>query len=845
MVRIDLPGSWRFRQADSPEWFPARVPGCVHTDLRRAGKIPDPFWGSNERDLAWIEEKGWIYQCHFSCEMAVLQHENFELVAEGLDTFAVLTLNGKEIGQAENMFLARRFDISKALKLGDNLLEIAFRSPMDVIRQRIKPGHPPEACDPVGGSSLVRKEQCSFGWDWGPRLPSSGVWLPIFLEAWSGNRIESVRVEQRHASGKVQLAFQPVLARSGKGHFSGTISFQGKQVGVIEKLKTVLHRPRLWWPNGHGESALYDVELTLHDEDGNVLDRWKKKVGLRTIVLERKPDKFGESFQFVVNGRPIFAKGANWIPAHSFITEASPAIYDDLLSSAVEANFNMIRVWGGGIYEKELFYDLCDEKGLLIWQDFMFACALYPGDKMFLKSVAAEADYQVRRLAHRACLALWCGNNELEQKPSEINKTQKRKRAYQELFYHLLPAAVRKWDGTTPYWPSSPHNPEGYEKGHNNERAGDYHFWEVWHARKPVKRYEETNPRFCSEFGMQSYSSPEVASTYCPPSDWNIFGPAMENHQKNGAGNQIILDYVSRLYRFPRDYPSLAYLSQLNQAYCLRVGVEHFRRTMPRTMGALYWQLNDCWPVASWSSLEFGGRWKALHYEAKRFFAPALISIYIPGEETTAYASNRVKSTIRDVHLYTVYDAPKAAVGTVRWGLYHLEKGRLLGGKKRVSLRYGEAKKQLALDFGKEIKSFGAASCYFRAELILGGQVVSRQTAYLTAPRYLELKNAPVRTKLKKTGPSQFTLTLTSSVFQPSTFFELPGISHRANDNFIDLFPDEPREIFLRTNKDFSRDSLERALRVHSLVDSYDSGEGRRNEAQDGPGRRSRSAQLE
>jgi beta-mannosidase len=542
---------------------------------------------------------------------------------------------------------------------------------------------------------------------------------------------------------------------------------------------------------------------------------------LRTIVLDRHADEFGESFQFVVNGRAIFAKGANWIPAHSFVVEADASLYDNLLTSAAEANMNMLRVWGGGIYEKEAFYDLCDEKGLLVWQDFMFGCALYPGDREFLASVAAEAEYQVRRLAHRACLALWCGNNEIEQMPQEITRTRERKKAYEDVFYGVLPKAVGAWDGVTDYWPCSPHNPEGYEKGHNNERAGDCHFWDVWHSRKPVKRYEEMNFRFCSEFGMQSYSSPEVAATYCPPEKWNVFGPEMENHQKNAGGNQIILDYVSRLYRFPKDCAALAYLSQLNQAYCMKVGVEHFRRAMPRTMGALYWQLNDCWPVASWSSVEFGGHWKALQYEAKRFFAPALISVHVAGDESSNGPGNRLRSTIHEVHLHTVYDAPENTQGSLEWELCHLQKGRLRGGTKKVALRYGEAVRQLSLDFEVEMAKYGAARLYLRAELIIGGRTASRQTTFLTAPRYVELQKAPIRVGLKKKGPRHYVLTLQSPVFQPATAFELPGIAHRAEDNFIDLHPDEPRQIELRTERDLDVATLHGKLKVASLVDSY------------------------
>ncbi len=820
--RLLLSSSWKFRRATGTKdgWLPARVPGCVHTDLRRNKRIPDPFWGDNEKQLQWIEESDWLYRTEFTLPPAFRGRKHIELVFEGLDTLARIRLNGREIGRSESMFLGYRFEVGSLLKPRGNVLEITFLNPMDYIRklQAETPDAYHEWNDAVGGCSFIRKEQCAFGWDWGPRFATSGIYLPIYLEAWEENRIESVRVVQKHRGDLVELDLETKTSTN-TGTFRGTVSLDGKVVSRFDDLKTSINNPRLWWPNGHGTQPLYEVRLELVIE-GRVVDVWQKKIGLRTIVLDRHPDEFGETFQFVVNGRTIFAKGANWIPAHSFVTEAGHALYDDVLTSAVEAGMNMLRVWGGGIYEKEEFYDLCDEKGLLVWQDFMFACALYPGTPEFLALVKQEAAYQVQRLAHRASLALWCGNNEIEQMPQEIVKTPARKKAYDDIFYRVLPEAVAKYDGTTPYWPCSPHNPEGYEKGHNNERAGDCHFWDVWHARFPVSRYEEQNFRFCSEFGMQSYSSPEVAETYCDPENFNVFGPEMENHQKNGAGNLIILDYVSRLYRFPSDYAALAYLSQLNQAYCMKFGIEHFRRSSPRTMGALYWQINDCWPVASWSSLEFGGRWKALHYAAKRFFAPALVSIHIPGRETVGIG-NSLKSTIHDLTIHTVYDGLEDGPATIVWSLHHLEKGELRSGKKKVALRYGESVRQLSLDFQGEIKKHGARSLYLRVELIRNGEIISRQTAFFTAPKYMALQDGKTVAKMKKLGEKRFELTLSSKVYQHAVAFHFQGIRYRASDNFIDLFPGEERQFEIRLEKDLALSELRKRLEVTNLIESY------------------------
>ena len=486
---VPLTDNWKFHEPRKKKWYPARVPGCIHTDLLRHKLIPDPFWGSNERELQWIEKLDWDYVTTFSVSADLLNQEHIELVADGLDTVATITLNGREVARTENMFIGYRFPIESFLRKGRNELAIRFTSPLSYIESHRTADHFAEWNDPVGGSSLIRKEPCSFGWDWGARFATSGIWKSIRLEAWSGNRIASVRVEQRHEKKSVTVTAQPELAvkmrgRRPRDQFRTRISLHGENVAESQGLEVTVANPQLWWPNNMGAQPLYLLEVELLS-DGQVIDRWTKRIGLRTILLDRHPDQWGESFQFVVNGVPLFAKGANWIPAHSFVTEVDRAMYEGLLDSACQANYNMLRVWGGGIYEMDDFYELCDEKGLLVWQDFMFACAQYPGDRHFLKSVEAEAAFQVARLRHHACLALWCGNNELEFMQTDILKTPQRKKAYDDLFDKLLQNAVKEFDGVTAYWPSSPHVPGAYPNpGVNwsdNERAGDCHYWGVWH----------------------------------------------------------------------------------------------------------------------------------------------------------------------------------------------------------------------------------------------------------------------------------------------------------------------------------------------------------------------------
>ncbi len=824
--------SWEFLDAKSQRWLPARVPGCVHLDLRRHGLIPDPFYGSNERDLEWIELQDWSYRVAFDVDPALLAHEAIELVADGLDTIATLTLNGKVIGKTENMFIGHRFAVKDVLRPGRNELSIVFTSPRTYIDAHHSPDRFHEWNDPVGGASLMRKEQCSFGWDWGPRFPTSGVWRDIRLEAWHGTRLDHVRLTQTHGDdGQVGLHWTAALVGSGAagGDFDGwtfrsRLSLDGQEIASGEGVNSLyVPNPQLWWPNGAGAQPLYTLEIDLVDTKTNVvLDIWKRRVGLRTIVLDRHQDEWGESFQFVVNGRAIFAKGANWIPAHSFVTECDRATYDDLLGSAADAHMNTIRLWGGGVYESDDFYDLCDEKGLLLWHDFMFACAQYPGGEGFLRSVEAEAAYQISRLHHHACLALWCGNNEVENMAAEIARTPERTAAYEGLFHDLLPAAVAAHDGTTAYWPASPHNPAGWRVP-AGDRGGDVHNWEVWHQRKPARAYEEKQSRFYSEFGMQSYPSPEVAATFCPPEELNVFAPAIENHQKNAAGNQIIFDYIARLYRFPKDYAALAYLSQINQLHCMKVGVEHFRRGMPHTMGALYWQLNDCWPVASWSSIEFGGRWKALHYGAKLFFAPALLSAWVSGEETNG-RSNWITSTIHAVDLYTVYDGLELErAATIGWELWHLDGRKLDGGGKDVTLRRDEKHLQEKLDFAKPMAEFGARNIYVRTFMTIDGETVSEDTVFLTAPRRMNLPRAKVEAAVQDIagGAHEFDVEFRSPVFQHRVKFEVDGLAYRADDNYFDLYPDTPRRVRVRLLGKEPVSASDLRITTMSLVDSY------------------------
>ena len=816
--------SWQFRDATKrTPWRAAIVPGCVHRDLQRHGLIPDPFWADNENRLQWIEERDWEYRAVFSVPADLLREEEVELVADGLDTVATVRLNGREVARTENMFIGWRWPVKSLLRPGRNELVIHFGSALAYIRSHRRDHQPREFNDPVGRCTVIRKQQCQFGWDWAPRLVTAGIWRDIGLEAWTGNRLDSVRVAQHHrGADRVVLEVTPELVRPDPAAtLRWRLSLGAVTVAAGEGTTIKVDHPQLWWPNGQGSQPLYRLEVEVGDDTGGEYGSWMRRIGLRTVELERRAARWGESFRFVVNGRPVFAKGANWIPAHSFVAGLTRADYERDLRSAVAAHMNMVRGWGGGVYESEDFYDLCDELGLLVWQDFMFACAIYPGDAAFLRSVRAEAEQQVRRLRHRACLALWCGNNEIESLNRELLQQPKLRRDYDALFHEVLPAVVARHDAVTAYRPSSPFRGQGKEPTPAaGERRGDTHFWEVWHARQPVKDYEKYAFRFVSEFGMQSFNSAETQATFCPIEDGNVFGVTMKSHQKSRGGNQIILDYVSRLYRFPKSQDALIYLSQLNQAHCMQVGVEHYRRLMPRCMGALYWQLNDCWPVTSWSSIEFTGRWRALHHVARRFFAPALVTAHVPGDETDTIGNYR-RTTVREVHLYTVYDAPTPARGVLRWDLFHLDGRVVARGRKTVTLRPGEAVRQRTLDLARPMAEHGRDNLHLRIALDIDGHCASEDTVFLTPPRFMALRKTQTEVSVRLLAPTCAALTFLSPVFQHRFAFDLPGLAHHSSDNFFELYPGEARTVVVEFTSAPKLARIREALTFRSLADTY------------------------
>lgn len=828
ITSFKIHSGWTFGRCDESARYAAKVPGCVHTDLYREGLIPDPFYGQNEAQLQWIEECDWEYSTEFDASDALLAADHIDLVADGLDTLATVSLNGQVIAETSNMFVGLRCTVGGLLKKQGNQLLVRFANPMDYIRAREGKPLSPIACDPIGGRQQIRKQQCAFGWDWGPRFASSGIWRDIYLEAWSSARIEDYKVEQTHSPAGVSVRVIPELLGAGGATLCtarllfGDVIVAESSSREVEGLVLMVEKPELWWPNGQGAQPVYRLELELTDEAGALLDSRSQALGLCEVLLDRQKDEWGESFQFKVNGRVIFAKGANWIPSHCFVNEGEELAMD-ALDSARDANMNMIRVWGGGVYESDTFFQRCLENGLLIWHDFMFACWTYPGDEAYLASVREEAVYQVRRLRNHSHLALWCGNNEIVQMHWEkMRDHPEEAQAYVKLFHEILPEVIETHGGASAYWPSSGWNPQDPMGFTDNVDSGDTHFWGVWAARQPVEAYEALEHRFFSEFGMQAYPWPETAATFTKSR--NIFSPDMNCHQKNGSGNEIIFHYISTLYRFPKDYESTVYLSQLNQAYCLRFGIEHMRRNMPRTMGALYWQLNDCWPVASWSSLDFGGRWKVLQYAARRFFAPLLVSVKRVGEETVIWSNNYRVSDINAMEVHTIYDGPCSVTGELSWALWSIQSGKQVAdGGGVVELLAGEARLYDTVDCEAAIQEYGRDDLVLRTRLSAPDNEESCNTTFFSAPRHLEFQKPSYQLEVVELAAQQFELTLQSDVIAYQVFLNLEdALEFRASDNAFELFPSEVKKVLIRVLEPLSLDDFKRKLKVFSYYDTYE-----------------------
>lgn len=813
-----LAGKWKFRKSDSQEWLAATVPGGVHTDLLALDRIPDPFVGDNEKKVQWVAESDWEYTTSFSVDADVFNLPHLYLVCDGIDTLAEVNLNGQVLGKTNNMFRQYRWDVKPLLKANNNELMISFSSPVRFGAEQQEKRYLPGVTQAITGGPHLRKAPCHFGWDWGPQLPPIGVWKDIRLEGYESIRIEDVHLRQKHVNGKVTVTAEVTLQTWDNVEVAAVLKLISPDGKLLESTASVksnkatlnveVDNPQLWWPNGHGDQPLYKVSIEVSQELKQ-LDKKDYQLGLRTIELRQKPDEWGKSFTFVVNGLPIFAKGSDWIPADSFPTRISDAYLDGLIRDAALTHQNMLRVWGGGFYEEERFYDLCDRYGILVWQDFVYACSVYPlDDAEFLENVRIESIENIRRLRHRASLALWCGNNEMEWGWVEWGWNQPDVQAFKEpydrFFHHLLPEWCKAEDPDHSYWPSSPSSDTPFEDP-NGQKQGDAHYWDVWHGRKPFTAYRSQYPRFMSEFGFQALPPLATIKTYAEEADWNMTSYIMERHQKNDSGNQLMVAQMLDTFRLPKDFESLVYLSLVLQAEGIRYGVEHWRRHTDRVSGIIYWQLNDCWPVASWSSIDYFGRWKALHYAARKFYAPLLLSIEDKPTEQNVYVTN---------------ESREGWQGSLRWSLELLDGKVITSGKADAKVAPFGVSQVCALNFADVVTDDSRRDMVFIAELYKDEELITRQTSFFVPTKHLNLVDAGLATTII-VDKSQVIIELTVKNLAKLVEINLEGADVVFSDNYFDLPAGRKVSISAPLPFGWTASQVQSALQVRSVYDSY------------------------
>ena len=832
----NLHEGWKFRQARLTNWYPATVPGVVHTDLLQNKIIEDPFFRLNERGLQWIDKEDWVYETCFTLAADMMRKENMELVFEGLDTYADVYLNDECILKADNMFRRWSIPVRQYIREENNILKVYFHSPVkiDVPKWDALPYQYPASNDQSenGGlfnkkiSIFARKAGYHYGWDWGPRLVTSGIWRPVYIRAWSDLRINDVFIEQKEVgagraviAGHVELDADKdmdgvlvTITDEATGRVLGEWQADLKRGTNRVTVDFVLHKPKLWWSNGLGEPFLYRFRTDII-AGGELLDSKTERVGIRSLKVVHQPDKDGHTFYIELNGRPVFAKGANYIPSDNFLPRVTPENYKKTILDAAGVNMNMLRVWGGGIYENDVFYDLCDEHGIMIWQDFMFACSMYPVEGALLDNIHQEAVDNVKRLRNHACIALWCGNNECQDAwlgwgwKCEIERQNKEYAdkiwaQYRQQYHVTLPGVVREYAPGTFYWPSSPFAFEGEMSGTTD---GDRHYWSVWHGKAPISDYDSEKSRFFSEYGFQSFPEFDSVKRYAPyPEDWDIRSEVMMSHQRGGDhANGLIETYLLNEYKKPRDFRAFLYMNHVLQGDAIKTAIESHRRQMPYNMGTLFWQHNDCWPVASWASRDYYGRWKAQHYYTRKVYDDILISPVVEGDDLKVYAvSDRLENTSGQLQLQVCqFD------GTVvhHWG-------------KSVGISGNDSRVCFSAPLAKLLEGADRGTVYVRVDYTDKSGRVYHNNYCLGKQKDMDYPKVDLQTEVRSIEGG-YEVMVSADKFARAVCLSVADNESVYSDNYFDVQPKSSVQVQVRTR--LSAEAFNGSLRLTCLNNEF------------------------
>lgn len=775
--------NWIFNKQNEAKKHKATIPGTIHTDLFQNQLIPDPFFGANEKQLQWIENENWEYETHFILSESELKNQNIDLEFEGLDTYATVFLNGKVVLEANNMFRKWTISAKSHLKIGTNHLKVVFHSAVQKGKEEAKKL---TYTLPEKERIFVRKAQYQFGWDWGPRFVTAGIWKNVQLKFWNSAKIENIKYSQIELNDKkaiLEFTTEIYVAEVKTIQLKineNSETFNLKKGKNKIKMQYEIANPKLWWCNSLGNANLYPFTVEIQQKK-KLLDAKKLNIGLRTIELIQENDQAGKSFYFKLNGKSVFMKGANVVPPDSFLPRVSDATYFSLVENAKKANMNMLRVWGGGVYFDDAFYEACDANGILVWQDFMFACSMYPGDEKFVQNVKKEVIDNVNRLQNHPSIAIWCGNNENDegwhnwgwQKQFKYTKADSTQiwNDYKKVFHEMIPKTL---DSLLPkekniYWSSSPSIGWGRKE---SLAQGDSHYWGVWWGKEPFEIYKKKVGRFMSEYGFQGMPNLETLQKVMNKEDLNFTSEAFKNHQKHPTGYETINEYMERDYVVPKDFEDYLYVSQLLQARGMKTAIEAHRLAKPYCMGTLYWQFNDCWPVTSWSSLDYYGNWKAAHYQVKESFAPIFLAVAEKTDALSIIGSN---------------DNLEVKAGNLTIKLIDFSGKELWTASKECVLDVEKNTTCMQISYA-ELPKFVKEKTVLQIEFS-GNHKNTVTYHYFVKPKELQLEQPTIEVKIV----GETLIEVKSNTFAKNVYLQTDGLFF--NDNYFDLIPGIPKII--------------------------------------------------